>query len=121
MQHNVIAVKFLLELQWEGHVHKTASKKWLTSDKNCEITVSQFSYINSEISYCYTENKLQMYYYELAMEWTTGIQFPVGGGIFPFATMSGTRPALYSMRTRSKKGRMWIQPFAPASAAVKKA
>jgi len=60
----------------------------------------------SNISYCYTKNKLQMYYNELAMEWTTGIQFPVVIGVFTFVTTSGAHATLYSVKTRSEKGRM---------------
>jgi len=59
-----------------------------------------------DISYCYTKNKLQMYYNELATEWTTGIQFPVGIGVFTFVTASGACTTLYSVRTRSEKGGM---------------
>jgi len=52
----------------------------------------------SDISYCYTKNKLQMYYNELAMEWTTRIQFPVGIVFFTFVTRSGACATLYSVR-----------------------
>jgi len=47
-----------------------------------------------------------MYYNELAMEWTTGIQFPVVIGVFTFVTTSGAHATLYSVKTRSEKGRM---------------
>jgi len=39
-----------------------------------------------------------MYYNELAMEWTTRIQFPVGIVFFTFVTRSGACATLYSVR-----------------------
>jgi len=55
-----------------------------------------------------------MYYNEPAIEGTIGIQFPAGiGFFFTFVTTSGARTTLYSVRTRSEKGRMWNQPFVP--------